>query len=263
MAVRLEIPVLALMAGFVSVFPGPAVADFVPTVPAAVSATSASIGNPYQVDAHPYSSLVEDAFGSATATVVTAPFVSLTATVTATDGIPVGYSAWAHLIYHFVVVGGTPGVSVPVLISTNLTTTGNYPNLADAQITVTTDPSGPIEKSVQETVYAGPFLDYPSSFSGTLSLAVVPGIDNVVDLYVSVGNSYLRGGVLSASADPLIVVDPNLPNAADYSIFLSQGVGNGLAANVPVPSTIIMLSTLVPVILAGRYMRRSRRVACR
>jgi hypothetical protein len=262
MVARRGISVLALVTGFALVFSDLAVAGFVPAVSAAVSSTSATISNPPQGDNDPYSSFISNAHGSASATIITSPFVSVTATATALDALlSPAFLATAHLDYHFVVVGGTPGTYVPILISTNLTSSGLYPSVATASIGVTTDPYGPSQAGVGQTVNGGPDPNHPTSFSGTLHLDVATGADNLVDLYVEAGNGVHQIGVFSASADPHIFVDPTFPNAAEYSVVLSDGVGNGLSANVPEPSTIIMLSTLIPAFLAGWFMRSGRRVA--
>ena len=59
----------------------------------------------------------------------------------------------------------------------------------------------------------------------------------------------------SASADPLIEIDPSFTNAADYHIVLSPGVANAVQSTVPEPSYVLLFGVLA--VLAGAVRRYS------
>ena len=47
----------------------------------------------------------------------------------------------------------------------------------------------------------------------------------------------------SALADPYIYIDPTTPNASQYSIVVSQGIGNTPSGSTPEPSSLILLGS--------------------
>jgi hypothetical protein len=53
-------------------------------------------------------------------------------------------------------------------------------------------------------------------------------------------NPVLGAATSSASADPLIEINPSFANASDYSIVQSPGVGNA-TASTPEPGTLILI----------------------
>ena len=81
-----------------------------------------------------------------------------------------------------------------------------------------------------------------SSFSYTTQLLLVPNFVYSVLLEADANASTLSGPQ-SASAynDPFFFIDPSVPNAAQYSILTSPGIGNSPV--VPEPSTWMMLLT--------------------
>jgi hypothetical protein len=66
-----------------------------------------------------------------------------------------------------------------------------------------------------------------------------------VDMAVSVDGSVYGGSYgnvsLAASVDPQILIDPALPNASQYTLVFSPGVGDGPIAGVPEPSVWAMM----------------------
>jgi hypothetical protein len=64
-----------------------------------------------------------------------------------------------------------------------------------------------------------------------------------VDLNVQ-ANAFSFGSgtdAASASVDPLITIDPTFPDADQYEVFFSPGVGDRSASAVPEPATCTML----------------------
>jgi hypothetical protein len=186
-----------------------------------------------------------------TASVVVSPFVNLQAQVSDAAGVGTQDAA-ASLDYYFEVVGGTPGAIVPVLVQTNLfAMSSGYPNDASASITV-----GGFG-GVGQTATAGdaPISPNSSQFSGTLAISATDGQATEVFLSIIAEESYALGGSASASADPFIFVDPLFADAADYSIVLSDGVGNGLSST-PLPASLPLFACGLGFV---GYMTRRRK----
>jgi hypothetical protein len=57
---------------------------------------------------------------------------------------------------------------------------------------------------------------------------------------ITIGGS--ATGPSTAFADPFIEVDPNFANASDYSIVVSQGIGNTPVSATPEPSSLVLAS---------------------
>jgi hypothetical protein len=156
--------------------------------------------------------------------------------------------AGGDAFYYFDVIGATPGVDVRLLVSGSLSAsaTGSDAN-GGASLTVET---------FIDLASAGVQTGGVTSWSGTLSVeydSQYPDTSNLVHIEVSAQNGGSDGGA-SAFADPYIYVDPSDPNAANYSVVVSQGVGN-TASNTPEPGTLV----LVGVALGGVFLFRRRR----
>jgi hypothetical protein len=65
---------------------------------------------------------------------------------------------------------------------------------------------------------------------------------------------------LKAWADPFIFIDPAFPLANEFSIIVSDGVSNQAPANVPEPSSLLLLGSAV-IAIAGFHSVKSRRSA--
>jgi hypothetical protein len=173
------------------------------------------------------------AFGS----LVESPFANLSAQGAWTPG---SFSAGAffNLTYSFEVTGGTVGDQVPLLISTALISTG-VGGFGFSEIVVNTSLS-----SLSESVCSDGTCP-AEQFIGTLDAMAFSGTVDTVTLEVEVIEGFgSSANTSSASADPLIFVDPTFAGASNYAIVQSDGVGNGFSS-APEPGTIF------PVALAG------------
>ena len=56
----------------------------------------------------------------------------------------------------------------------------------------------------------------------------------------------------SASADPLIVIDPSFANAANYSIVLSPAVANAVESAVPEPKYVLLIGAFAGLVWVTR-----------
>jgi hypothetical protein len=177
------------------------------------------------------------------ASITTSPFVNIQTTSTALGSLLGGQSATAFLTYYFSAIGGTPGASVNIDVQTNLMTSasaepqaGSTAFYAFSEIDV-----GP---TLEETVCTDPTQCTNSQFNGTLHLTVDSGDVVQVHFEVISESNVQFTGTASASADPLISIDPTTLDPQLYSIVLSDGVGNGLAlTTTPLPAALPLFAT--------------------
>ncbi len=132
---------------------------------------------------------------------------------------------------------------VPIEIDTFLGTVMVGQAGAGASITVNTVPFNLIspEFNVRQNVCqnsASPCGGDPAEFSGALHVTAVSNIQAQVSLSVLSGAA--NGGFASATADPMIFIDPSFPDANQFTLVISSGVGNVLPS-VPEPTTWAML----------------------
>jgi hypothetical protein len=185
------------------------------------------------------------------------PTVMLQASANASGLPPInrsGTTVQVSIDYFFTVTGGVLGAPVPIVIDSNMITSAtpsndaNNSNVASAEIRLFG-----LSSSLQRVSDDGRAdacalspgdCGHPSSFSGGLSLTVASGATEEIVLGVLAAVSADQGGQAFASVDPAIFVDPTFRDAAEYSIELSPGVGNGLPGTtpaVPEPATWAML----------------------
>jgi hypothetical protein len=192
----------------------------------------------------------------ATASLRVSPDVLLeTSVASTTNG---GASANAFMVYHFNIFGPS-ATSIPLLIYTALgTSASGDPRTSrgsgTAQFRVTTALG---QQSIQRSCdnVSGCAND---AFSGAVSILATANFFNEILLATSATAQY--GAVASAFADPRIVIDPSFQNAGAYSIVMTPGVANDMAAvtsTVPEPSTFVL--TAGGLALAGLVARRRRR----
>lgn len=179
--------------------------------------------------------------GGGVAQVTLAPFAGVASQATAGAFMSSGGSA--SLQYQFEVVGGNVGDIVPLLFTANLFAEANAASDAFASITVEPG-SGGLTQIVACT--NEPSCGASAEFSGTFGVSVQSGLVNTVILKADSGEISSAGPEnSSASADPLIAVDPSFAGAANYSIVLSPGVANAAGPAAPEPrSTVLLIGAL-------------------
>jgi len=228
---------LAAMLAALSMCPSLARADS--GVPAATSVVDCTADDGSQVGG-----ASNCAVDHSTAAVTTSPFVLLTASAAYDGGTPANSGGFVVLNYNFEVVGGTRDTVVPVDIDAVLKqlafNSGNSSAYGFAEVIVSTPSS-----STSAVICTSGCIDAATSLATTLQIDVFadePG-SNLVTLEVEAlagGYADIPPNSASASADPLIHVDPGFADAGAYSIVLSDGVGNGIAA-VPEPGSLAMM----------------------
>jgi hypothetical protein len=178
------------------------------------------------------------------------PFAGLSANAAVAGFVTDDFNGYATLDYSFEVVGGNPGDQVPLLIFSNLFTSIGGDAYAFSEIIVSTLGSVTTCQSYGGTCPP----DAPSDFSGSFGVTVSSGALEDVHLEIEAStNPVLGAATSSASADPLIEIDPAFANAADYSILLSPGVGNA-TASTPEPGTLILVCCAPLLLLARRCL---------
>jgi hypothetical protein len=166
--------------------------------------------------------------------------------------------ATAELNYYFEFVGPA-GPNIPFVFHTNMLTSNFDLGGAYAHIRVNSDPGdlASPDFNLSLTACSNPSSQVvfqcsgdPVSLGGTFSLFATPNQAANIDMTVQV--AAIGDGTGFASADPMITIDPLFPNASDYTLIISDGVGNDLPSSVPEPSEW----TLLLLALAGLAFRR-------
>lgn len=182
--------------------------------------------------------------GGGTGSISLYPFVTLQAQIDQTYTQDV----IATLDYYFEIVGGTVGANVPVLITTNLLTSGTYPEYGGASIGVFTGGGAGLAGEIVCTYSTDCSA---TQFSGNLSLTAVAGSEYRIHL-----SAVAEGLGVSASVDPYIFVDPTFADASAYSVEVSAGVGNS-PASVPTPGTLPLFGSALGLFcLVSRWRKR-------
>jgi hypothetical protein len=179
-------------------------------------------------------------FGGMTASVTVFPDTSLQVTAGQYG------SAGAQMIYYFAVQSNqgstTDGVTIPLIIFYSLSASGQgNGQSATAQIS-----AGGEEAEAYST-------QSPGTLGGYLDVSYVTGQEGSITLQVS------ASGGSEASADPYIEIDPSFAGASNYSIVVSQGVGNVAPSGVPEPGTIALCGGGFLALFYG--LRRRKREA--
>ena len=236
-----------------------------PVLPAASTFTECVANGSVQDDAA--SCLLSSGNAFASGSVVTWPFVLLRASSVTSPGGSSGVLVNAS--YSFQVVGGNPGDIVPIMISTNLSSSATSLDHAFAMAQTRVDTSaGSFTEIVCTNGSINPTCPtLNTTFSGTFAWSAMSGEagDTIhLEIEAQSGDSGVPEGA-TASLDPFIFIDPNFANAANYSIIVSRGVGNGLPSStvpVPEPGTMALsASGLIMLISRGSRARHSRSAA--
>jgi hypothetical protein len=189
-----------------------------------------------------YSSPGSYVTGGASADVSIGPAPALTANVV-NNG-----AAYANMTYYFTVLGAPDGTIIPLDISVaSLVATETNGSSSQTGIGVSVTDEGSVSEYVGDN----------QSWSGMLNIDYDEGDgEGSIYLTVSAGVSQLTGTAYGF-ADPVISVDPAAVNAGEYSVELSEGVGN-TNPTVPEPATFVM----VGIALGGLFLLRRRGVKC-
>jgi hypothetical protein len=194
--------------------------------------------------------------GGGSAAVTLSPFAGVTSSAVAGPNMSSG--ADASLTYDFEVVGGNPGDVVPLLITANLVTIAN--SASDAFASIYVDPGLAQAGGTQIVACTNEALcTQPADFSGAFGVSVESGSVNSLELEVVSGQVASAGPEnSSASADPLIVIDPSFANAGQYSIVLSPGVANAVASTTPEPGSAFLVIGALGVLITELLRRDVR-----
>jgi PEP-CTERM motif-containing protein len=201
----------------------------VPILPPATESVLCSSNNPPQTVTDPSSCML----GGASASVETLPFVHLEAHSSA-PAFVASFNTIATLTYSFEVVGGSVGDRVPLLIAASLDTAATPHSFAAALMDVTTSLGSSLTRACTDGSCPG------TNFDRTISLQAVSGQIGSLELTIQAATIFLFDGTASAFADPHIFVDPNFVGAGNYSIVLSENVGNGIRT-IPEPTSLALL----------------------
>jgi hypothetical protein len=193
---------------------------------------------------------------SANGSLTLSPFVSLTASSSSgpiNQDFNPGAGVFVSAKYSFQVTGGNPGDVVPLLIATNLTSSGSSFGHAYgfAEIVIQTS-FGTTSVVVCSDGTCG---TTNTSFSGTFSWSANSGESgDTVQLEVEAnsGDSPLAESA-NASADPFLFIDPNFGGAGNYSILLSPGVANAIGPSVPEPGTFGVMAAAALAWIGSRF----------
>ena len=193
-------------------------------------------------------SAVTSAFVSYSSALGPAPMVTSSASASSSELFIVGdASVNFSLAYFFEVIG--PGPAVDLHVKASGASSGNSVQAAFG----IREPGFPL-------ILGSPFRNWTMD----TDFSVFTGRIYEVDLNVQAGAGSIGFGADAASAtvDPSITIDATFPDADQFQIFFSPGVGDAPAGAVPEPSTrAMLLSGLAASFLARRGL--VRRSGCR
>ena len=203
-----------------------------PTSSVDVTAIVATNPNVSQEATEPFNASLLSASGS----VSISPFANIQSQVSDVGSGVGGSGAISTLTYFFSVVGGNVGDAVNVDVATSLSATVSsdlFFGLAKIDVGGTNN---------ERAVCTNSLLCAGTQFNGIINLTANSGTAVMVQILVEANGNALAVGSASASADPFIFIDPTDPNASEYAIIVSDGVGNALATT-PLPATLPLFST--------------------
>jgi hypothetical protein len=90
---------------------------------------------------------------------------------------------------------------------------------------------------------------------GTIDLNVITSLDEGISGVCPGSNCLIGSGSAYAYADPYIYLNSSTPNASQYGIVVSQGIGNAPLGSTPEPSSLVLLGSGV-IGLAGVGRRK-------
>lgn len=143
---------------------------------------------------------------------------------------------------------GPANVSVPLIITANGTTSANGPD-TEGLVQIFFG-GGSFYACTGAGNAASSCVSEPASFSGSKSYSLTSNTLSDVEVIVA-GSSSLGSSSFSASADPMVVIDPSFVNADEFSLVFS--------ADVPEPSSLALLFIGL-ALLAGSIHRRPKEV---
>jgi hypothetical protein len=209
--------------------------------------------------------------GSGLVSAMPNPAVLLDSTCSAGATYPNTCSLGASLsiTYYFEVTGGNSGDQVNVLMDSILRSSGTGANAessvwTNAQVSLSAY-GNTVGHDLQYTCGPGN-CGYQHNWAGTLSMQMTVGdigtvtIETDIDTEAGITgcpgpNCILGLATASTLADPYIYIDPNTPNAWEYSIVVSNGIGNNPLGTTPEPSSLMLLGSGVAG-LAGVLRRK-------
>ncbi len=131
--------------------------------------------------------------------------------------------------YYFYVKGAAFEQIIPLRVYGSLVTTASTTEFASSQA----------QLGVGTAIATnGAEVQLNQSWSGFLAINYLGGDQYALSNSITIGGS--ATGPSTAFADPYIEVDPNFANASDYSIVVSQGIGNTPVSAAPEPSSLAL-----------------------
>ena len=169
------------------------------------------------------------------------------------------------ITYYFTVTGGNVGDPVNVLLDGllrgSVSGSGTGVNASESMsATLSVSDNG---NAVSHTLQGGCIgnCSWQQQWQGTLAIPMAVGdigtvtIDNNLNMSLVVYPLLWQVGSGAAYADPYIYIDPNMPNAGQYGIAVSQGIGNVPLGATPEPSSLMLLGSGIAG-LAGVFRRK-------
>jgi hypothetical protein len=202
-------------------------------------------------------------------TVATEPLVSLQANVNADMELG-STQVGGTLTFYFEVLGGTQDQQIPILVTTDLSTTSTGNGGGNASLTVFPIAQEPtvdgVAKRVCSNIIVSSCAGESASFDGTFGAIAFDGEVGKVAMALTAGggNNVVTSGAGTASADPGMEIEPNfLLENPGLSIEFSPNIGIGLPTSpqsVPEPTSLALLATGLAA-LAGWWRRHPRSLA--